>query len=461
MIHDQAHVKNLIRKELTGGLGNEDAARLKAAWMLHSEEEMAELEWEVLRELAATRPPVSRPTAHAVIRNARTVARAEAWTVMRPKIAAVAAVMVFVSLLYVTNTLMERTPPEIGQKWRKRVDVIPPTAFACDLQWGDGERLHVSGEHEGYVGHIGPLEVRRHLDGELELLPGSLQYSGGGRQPTEIRITTGARQQAIVRLPGGYRFRLDANSSLHYPLANLWQKHPRVTLTGQALVEAQPSPANAPADFRLETPQGNVVTRAGIFSVLANETSTRIVLLEGSAQGDFPANSGRRILSSQGDMVQYDLCCVGPGGDYQPKLTDILKADLRKVLLWTGHTREYNDVPLREFVNAELRRWHGMSARSLTCIPDDARITATISYEDPVETIFAHLHRLGVPFHEHKGMISFCGPAVDPLRQDMPLAPDTLHRPRELLERLYDPFGLLAHHESGRPAGIPPRQGLY
>lgn len=461
MIYEKTYVKKLIRKELTGKLSKKGAARLLAAWALYTDEDMAAMEWEVMRELAASRPSVSRHDARALVRAARAGWVRKRWKTLG-RAAAVAAVFIAaVGVSYFSVTSILRSLHDDAGRWSRRVDAVPRTVLASVLHWGDTDRLSVPGDSRGYQGRIGGLEVWRDENGELELLPAQFQSDQAGPYRPDIQITTGPRQQEVVNLPGGYRVRLDANSSLLYPLANLRQVEPRVGLTGQALVQVSRNPGHAPADFTLETAQGSVTTRAGTYTVLATASITRLVLLEGAVEGDFPAENGRRFLSSQGDLVQYDRCCVGPEGEYQPTLTKVLTADLGKALRWAGQTREYDDVPLRDFVTAELRHWHGVEARSLACIPEDTRITASVSYDDPVETIYARLHAIGVPFQEHNGMISFCGPEVDPLRQERLRPPDTLRGPRELLDRLYDPRGLLADYEPGRKEAAASRPALY
>ncbi|MBK1439514.1 hypothetical protein JHJ32_05925 [Parapedobacter sp. ISTM3] len=94
---------------------------------------------------------------------------------------------------------------------------------------------------------------------------------------------------------------------------------------------------------------------------------------------------------------------------------------------------KYRNASLTEFVAAEIGRWQGIEVRSTICIPDSLTITASVSYQMPVDEIYAHIRQAGAIFHERDGMISFCGPEFDP--GDMP-GPEKLPAPRERAEPL-------------------------
>lgn len=450
MMHDKTYIKELIRGELTGQLNMKDAAELRIASIFYGEEEMEALEWQALRELAQKQPSVKRPDGKAIIGKVRDERRRKLWETVRK--CAVAAVVV-VGVVAFSYFLGEGLGRSIGRAsvgdWTRLVEPIPSSEFACIVQWGDTEQLSVPHSGTGRLGRLGNLELWRHGDGELELVAIDSQHAYGGWSQPDIRVATRGKQQAVIKLPGGYRFRLNANTTLSYPLVNLWQAHTHIRVEGQALVQAAPDPTRAPSDLVLETPQGTVISREATFTVLATRWDTRVVLLEGTALGEFPGEAGQRRLSKQGEMVYFDSCCLGPDGETKMMLSDVLRADLSKELAWMDQTRDYKNASLRDFVTAELGRWNGVEIGSVGCIPEDMKITVSVSYHEPVETIFAHLHALGITFHEHKGMISFCGPEVDRLRPQTPEAPRNGNGVRELRDRLYDGRGLLAEHHPG------------
>jgi len=54
------------------------------------------------------------------------------------------------------------------------------------------------------------------------------------------------------------------------------------------------------------------------------------------------------------------------------------------------------------------------------CVPDGPRITATVCYRAPVGEVYAQFYAANVFWTQRDGMVSFCGPQIDPMQ---PLTP--------------------------------------
>ena len=445
MIHRQAKVKKLIRKQLTTGLTGREAALLHTARMLFDDDELVEMEMQVLRQLAEESPALVADgkglDAGNIIRTAKHRRIRRLFAVGLRGAAILAAVLLVGVLSHHFHAKRAAREVSALEPWIGVADQIPPSEFACTVYWGDSSSISVHRASKGRLGRMGDIELWKNGDGELELVP--LSERGPVWLP-DIRVETEGQQQCVVKLPDGVRIRLDAGSSLSYPLGNLWQANTRVVLDGQALVDAGERPGR-PETFVIETANGEFSTRDGVFTVLANREDTRGVLLRGTVMGDFPVEQGQRGLNSAGEMVNFDRCCYDEDGNVSMVLSDVQRADMRKVLAWTTKTRTYRDVPLREFVAAELDRWNSMETGSLVCIPESFKITATVSYRTPVDEIYAYIRQAGVVFYEGDGMISFCGPEVDPGHRQAPGESQPPAEHGDLLERLHG-NGLLAYH---------------
>src|SRR5690606_31869165 len=225
-------------------------------------------------------------------------------------------------------------------------------------------------------------------------------------------------QQAVVRLPDGSEIRLNAGSALEYPLWNVDKEVSYAKLVGQAWVRLrEKEKTQRPVKLVIETLNSQLHASEGAYTVLATGTETRATLLEGEA---VMLNKGgeRQHLRFPGDAVTMETCCTTPGGAPTIRVS-VACVDTREALGWTRMRREYRNVPVREFV-ADMSRWYGVRVEDMACIPEGPRITATVCYRAPVGEVYAQLYEADVFMVERDGMVSFCGPLIDPLQPLMP-----------------------------------------
>lgn len=301
---------------------------------------------------------------------------------------------------------------------------IPASEFACTVWWGDSTSITVDRTSRGRLGVIRNVEIWRDADGVLALRPVKLSAGADTSNVPAIRIITQPYQQCLIRLPDGSEIRLNAGSVLQYPLWNVDKEVSYAQLTGQAWVRLrEKEKPQRPVKLVIETPNSQLHTTAGAYTVLATGNETKAVLLEGQTAMLAQKGEKQENLLFPGDEVTMTTYRPEPGGELATKAS-VACVDTRDALGWTRMRREYRNVPMREFV-ADMSRWYGFRVESMACVPDGPRVTATVCYRAPVGEVYAQFYAADIFWTERDGMVSFCGPQIDPLQPLMPtLKPD-------------------------------------
>ncbi|MFC3199518.1 FecR domain-containing protein [Parapedobacter deserti] len=420
-----AHVKKLLRQWAAGKLTKEAQIELNRAKQQYSEEEWFRMEVEVCCELEnelADKPPMDwRPVleqARKCERRGRSMAlpsHAAAW------LGGAAALLL---VLWLGGRMLSHRPRPLDLGTNCPVWVsdgeIPASEFACTVWWGDSTSITVDRTSRGRVGVIRNVEVWRDADGVLALLPVRYPLLADTTDVPAIRIMTLPYQQCLVRLPDGSEIRLNASSTLQYPLWNVDREVSYAKLIGQAWVRLrEKEKTQRPVKLVLETANSQLHTSAGEYTVLATRNETSATLLEGETVMLARGGGEQQQLRIPGDAVKMETRSTTPGGAATIRVSAAC-VDTREALGWTRMRREYRNVPVREFV-ADMSRWYGFRVEDMACVPEGPRITATVCYRAPVGEVYAQLYAADVFMVERDGMVSFCGPLMDPLQPAVPV----------------------------------------
>lgn len=424
MIHNPEYIKELIRKEMEGGLTQSEQAMLMVAEKLHDEDQWFRMTVEVLSELEDDLPGARldgwRPDFAKIRASADRRRNHKRVFVLAARLAGAIGVGLLVGFFY-----YNAGSDESGD--------IPSTEFACTVHWGDSTSLTVDRSSRGRLGRIRNIEVRREQDGVLALIPSAEATIADTMGYPAIRIVTAAHQQCIVRLPDGSEIRLNAGSSLAYPLWNMDKNVTYAQLMGQALVRVnERADRQRPVTLVIETSNSQLQTAKGEYTVTATHWNTEAVLLAGRMTAFSPEGKERQELLCWGDYVEIRTCCTSPEGIANTTLeTKCVNAE--QAITWTKAMRTYHKVPLKEFV-AEMSRWYGIRVENIDCIPDGPFVTASVAYQAPLYEIYAHIYKAGVFVYEGDGMISFCGPTSKPGELQPPGKVQGPQEPVELME---------------------------
>lgn len=436
-MYNPVAIKRIIRRGLEGNLTGQEAAVLKSAQLIYEENELLEMEMDVLKEMVAECPSgISRQQnidAGAIIRAERKQYIRQLLIGGMRVCAGIAVVCLIGSgIVALSQWWSERTLPSAYEKLVLAGNRIPPSEFACTVYWGNSVTL-VGKESRGSLGRFGDKELHRRDNGELELVQLPSHYASSvGHQP-DIRVVTGAQQQCAVWLPDGSLIRLDAGSSFSYPMEKRNAPNTEITLTGRALIRVREHTDKHQRTVVLRTANGSLATQKGEFAVLANRTDTRVTLLGGRVEAHFPIDDGYRVLANTGDQVTYDRCCIDAEGNINMTLSGVTWADPWQEVAWTTKERRYRNVSLSAFI-LEMDRQYDLGVKSVNCIPEQKTITASIHFKDPVEKIYRYIREAGLPMYESNGLISFCGPELDPGRLRYP---DRVNDSLDLMDALH------------------------
>ncbi|SEK41198.1 FecR family protein [Parapedobacter koreensis] len=426
MIANAAYVKRLLKQWAEGTLSEEGQTELHVARHFYSEEEWLRMEVDACCELEDGRPdrrPVDWHPAFERAKRRERKKQSKATTVSRLATALGAAALLLLVVWWGGLMSPERPRPmDLGNNcpvWASDGE-IPGSEFACTVWWGDSTSITVDRTSRGRLGVIRNVEIWRYADGALALLPVGYPREADTTEIPAIRVATHPYQQCVVRLPGGSEVRLNAGSVLEYPLSNLARDTTFLRLSGQALVQLEEKRAErGEVKLIITTPNAELQMAGGAYTVLAERNETRAVLLEGKAVLFSRGGVERQELLFPGDVVTMEQCCIAPDSTITTKV-DVSCIAEKEALAWTRMKRTYRNTPVREFV-ADMSRWYGFKVENMNCVPEGPRITATVCYRAPVAEVYAQLYAADVFMVEKDGMVSFCGPPVDPLQPSLPV----------------------------------------
>ncbi len=428
MIDDVTYVKMLIRKAAKRQLTEMEEEEVRLARCLYGAKAWFRLEVDAFCELECAKSPSASVDWRPAFARVRQRERREILRRRTRRIAPwLGAAAMSLAVIWSVGRWAPAAPEpmELGsnchaQQWAADGE-IPGSEFACTVHVDDSTSMVVSPGSQGRIGAIRNLEIRRQPDGTLSLsrIGNGLPADTAG-MPV-ILIATHPYQQCSIALPDGTQLRLNAGSVLRYSLANLGRDTTSVWLQGQALVESPGKKGAKPTvNLILWTPDVELQVVSGTFTVLAERYQTRAVLLEGRLTMFSRWGDKREDLDFAGESVRMKRCCVDPKG--REVTTEVEHGCLtrKQALAWTQMMREYENVPVREFV-ADMSRWHGFEVKNMDCIPDGPLVNAKVCYQASVGDVYAQLSMANVPMVERNGLVSFCKADVDLLQFRAPL----------------------------------------
>src|SRR5690606_24144038 len=98
-------------------------------------------------------------------------------------------------------------------------DMVAPVAeFASTIRYGEAGVIPVAAGQKGPVARVGNLDIVRNAAGTFVVSEVREATAADTVGHPSVRFVTGPFQQCEVLLPGGMRVRLNAGSTLTYPL---------------------------------------------------------------------------------------------------------------------------------------------------------------------------------------------------------------------------------------------------
>ncbi|MDP4129791.1 MAG: FecR domain-containing protein [Bacteroidota bacterium] len=272
---------------------------------------------------------------------------------------------------------------------------IPTGVYSCSLMLNNGCSIFIDSTYKGPVTKEGNTEIMRLTSGELFYKRADLNSLSDTTQQMVNTITTSAGDQYQVILPDGSRVRLNAASSIRFPV-EFSAAGRVVTLEGEAFFDIK---SNKTAPFYIYAGNAEIRALGTSFNVNAYSENTITTLLSGSLE---VKNNEDSVRLKPG---QEAIAGFAPATKGNPRIT-VHTADTTKTISWKKVLRIYEKVPLKAFLS-DIARWYNLEIQHTECIPDGV-ISATLCYETPLSKILALLRANGLRFIREGRKIVFC-----------------------------------------------------
>jgi ferric-dicitrate binding protein FerR (iron transport regulator) len=272
---------------------------------------------------------------------------------------------------------------------------IPTGVYSCNLTLGNGCHIFIDSTYKGRVARQGNTEITRLPSGVLLYKKTHTDITNDTTQQMFNTIITSAGDQYQVILPDGSRVRLNAASSIRFPV-EFSATERIITLQGEAFFDITPNKA---APFYVKAGNTEIRALGTSFNVNAYSENTVATLLSGNLE---VRNNGDSVRLRPG---QEAIAGFKQATDSKHLIT-VHSADIAKAVSWKKVIRVYKNVPLRAFVS-DIGRWYDLEMLHTECIPDRG-ISATLCYETPLSEILKLLRKNGVRFMLEVKRIVFC-----------------------------------------------------
>src|SRR5690606_2281365 len=179
-----------------------------------------------------------------------------------------------------------------------RNSTLPVAQFASSIRYGEAGVV-VSAAQQGHIARVGNLEVVRDAAGVLVVTEVQEATAADTVGQPYVRFVTAPFQQSEVLLPGGVRVRLNAGSTLSYPLLLPEPDVCYMEIAGEAQVVVPADAATARVVVATVNSQVQVVQ--GEFAVLATAAETRVTLLDGQFSIISKQRKEHKLVKRRGD----------------------------------------------------------------------------------------------------------------------------------------------------------------
>lgn len=406
MIDQPAYVKLLLQKYLEGTAAPVELGRLMAAWDIYDDDELAAMIAEVTGDGIINQtengegdvPAEHVPELHQAVKNP-----VRHWLKKGSRFDRLFTISSF--LLLAASVIWFFLKPG-ARSYERSCKGIPgtmelPTApYHCKLMLSNGSHLSIDSTLQGLVTQDGDLTITQPEAGLL-VYQHKAAVNKGNSEPIYHTIITPPGQQYKVILPDGSQLRLNAASSIRFPVT--FSKNKRIVhLVGEALFEVVPGNT---VPFYIYTGNTEINVAEGRLNVHAYTRKTSATILAGSFEIKSGSQSARLIAGKKPMLVSN---ANRAGNQLIPTAVDTLTA-----VSWQKAIRVYENVSMRDFA-ADIGRWYNLEMVNVSCIPVTARLSVDICYNAPLDQVFSIFTDSKLKFYQVGNKITFCDPSLKP-----------------------------------------------
>ncbi|HEY0177537.1 MAG TPA: FecR domain-containing protein, partial [Pedobacter sp.] len=256
--------------------------------------------------------------------------------------------------------------------------------------------LMIDSTFRGAVTRQGNMEILKTEQGLLVYreLNGAIENDTTERMYNTVTTAQGAQYQVV--LPDGTKVRLNAASSIRFPVA--FSGNGRyVQVSGEAFFEVAP---NRYLPFYVLASDAEMCFRGTSFNVEAYSANVVITLINGS----LTLKSGRDsvlLRPAQEAVVRHSV----QKDKSNRGLITVSQADTAETLSWKKTIRVYKNIAVRDFVQ-DVGRWYSLEIVNADCVPAKS-VSTKLCYDAPVADVLKLLHQWGLQFKTQGNKIIF------------------------------------------------------
>lgn len=405
MIDQPAYIKILLQKYIYGNASAVEHTRLMAAWDIYDDDELAAM----IAEITGTDNSNESEEV-----NSETPAKETATgkKTMFPEIkesllnnAGLGAMVLFSSFIITGCFLVwlfskqESTQLPLPCNGVPGNTELPTSPYHCRLVLANDSSLVISSSYTSKSVNDTDVEITQPEAGLLVFKHIDKFQKEGAVTKYHTVITTGGQQYRLV-LPDGSKVRLNAASSISFPVGFNHQQR-KVYLKGEAFFEV----VKSKLPFVVEAGLTQLEIQQASFNIDAYSRNTVTTITNGSLQVKSSAQiasliAGEKTTARVKILVAKD----------ELSLTD---EDSTAAVSWKKVTRVYTNTPMREFV-ADIGRRYNLEIINITCIPAGGRITTSLCHNAELDDVLAIFKKTGLKFYHVGKRLTFCDPTLKP-----------------------------------------------
>ena len=404
MICQPGYAKDLLRKYLEGIASPPEMAELRAIWDIYDDEELVAMTGVILagmqpavagEELDTWEPPVEQISRR--LRKVRVLKIRELIVAFFKRMTTL--LIVIVAIIALTRIRHKNSMLLCGGLAED--NETPAGIYPCKLAISNNEVMWIDSSYRGIVAVQGNTTLLRTDRGVLEYKTHS--STGNVSDSLQYNTITTTKGQYNLILPDGSKVRLNAGSSIRFPVAFLRDKR-IVEIEGEALLEVVPD-NDAPFFTLIKNVKHTAIKVTGSgFNIKTYAHGAYTTVIQGSLE--IKSNTGSVVLQKGG--TAFIRANRQKPGSMDSSIIVLNKVDTAAAVSWRKVMHVYNNTPMKEFVT-DMGRMYNLEIVNLDCVSHGA-ISARICYTTPVEEILKIFRETGLRYVLEGGRIIFCKP---------------------------------------------------
>ncbi|TZF82117.1 DUF4974 domain-containing protein [Pedobacter sp. BS3] len=252
------------------------------------------------------------------------------------------AAMLIIALSFAGYFIINHNPQQQFAKTKSTNDVAPGGNKAI-LILANGRKINLSDGPDNELVNQNGIKIYKKAGGQLVY-----DLTSSAKEPQNLHgyntIQTPAGGQYQVNLSDGTRVWLNAESSIHFPIA-FTGKERKVSITGEAYFEVA---HNASKPFKVVSRDQEIKVLGTQFNVMAynNEATVKTTLLKGSVAIKNAANS---IVLKPGEQAETTLSAIRLVND----------PDIDNAIAWKNGKIQFFDADIQSIMRM-LSRWYNV-----------------------------------------------------------------------------------------------------